>query len=88
MSAAPSSAVLELPPGFLEATHLTSDELRLELALTLFQQQRLSFGKARELAELSAAAFQQELGRRGIAPHYDVGEFDEDVATLRGLGRL
>ena len=67
---------------------MTSTELKLELALTLFQQNKLSFGKARELAELSVIEFQRELGRRKIPPHYGVREFEEDISTLKGMGLL
>ena len=37
---------------------------------------------------LAVAAFQQLLGSRGIYVHYDVGDYREDVATLKELGRL
>ena len=67
---------------------MTPAELKLELALTLFQQDKLSFGKARELAGLSVVQFQRELGRRKISPHYGVREFEEDLVTLKGMGML
>ena len=81
-------AILELPPGLLEAAHMTPSELKLELALTLFRQDKLSFGKARELAGLSVIDFQRELGRRNIPVHYDVIEFEQDVATMKAMGHL
>ena len=67
---------------------MTPVELKLELALTLFQQEKLSFGKARELAGMSILQFQRELGRRNIPPHYDVREFEQDLATLKELRLL
>ena len=67
---------------------MTSFELKLELALALFQQEKLSFGKARELAGMSVVEFQRELGRRKISPHYGVREFEEDLVTLKGMGML
>ncbi|MCP4168685.1 MAG: UPF0175 family protein, partial [Chloroflexi bacterium] len=54
----------------------------------LFQQGKLSFGKAREMTGMTAWVFQQLLGSRGIPIHYDVGEYEEDLQTLRELGRL
>ena len=48
----------------------------------------LSFGKAREMAQMTAWAFQQLLGARGIAVHYDVEEYEQDLAVLKELGRL
>jgi predicted HTH domain antitoxin len=80
-----STVCLEIPREVLHSTRMTLDELRRELALYLFQQGKLSFGKARELAELSAWEFQQLLGSRGIAIHYDVADYEEDLTTLREL---
>ncbi len=54
----------------------------------LFQQGKLFFGKAREMAETTAWAFQQLLGTRGIAVYYDVQDYEQDLITLRELGRL
>jgi predicted HTH domain antitoxin len=67
---------------------MSADELRQELALHLFEQDKLSFGKARELADVSTAAFQHLLGSRGIPVHYDVEEYEQDLETLKNLGRL
>ena len=67
---------------------MTPQELRQELAIHLFQQGKLSFGKAREMADMTAWAFQQLLGARGIAIHYDVQDYEQDLATLRELGRI
>lgn len=76
---------ITIPNEFLLATRMTNAEIQRELAISLFQQEKLSFGKARELAGLDFWAFQQILGSRGIAPHYDVAELHEDVATIERL---
>ena len=67
---------------------MTPQELRRELAIHLFQQGKLSFGKAREMAGMTAWAFQQYLGVREIPVHYDVQDYEQDLATLKELGRL
>lgn len=61
---------------------------RWHLAVYLFQQGRLSFGKAREMADMTAWAFQQLLGARGIPVHYDVEDYEQDLITLKELGRV
>jgi predicted HTH domain antitoxin len=71
----------------LVAAQMTPEGLRLELALALYQRGKLSFGKARELAGVSAWAFQEMLGLRGIPVHYDLPEYEEDLAILRERGR-
>lgn len=78
-------ATITIPNEVLLATRMTSAEIQLELAISLFQQDKLSFGKARELAGLDFWAFQQILGSRGISPHYDVAELHEDLATIERM---
>jgi predicted HTH domain antitoxin len=79
---------IEIPREILHATRMTSEELRRELAIYLFQQGRLSFGKAREMAGMTVWTFQQLLASRGVPIHYDIMDYEEDLATLRKLGRL
>jgi predicted HTH domain antitoxin len=78
----------EIPREVLRASRLTEDELRRELALHLFEEEKLSFGKARELAQMSVGDFQQFLGSRGIPVHDDVEAYENDRETLRRLGRI
>jgi len=74
---------LELP----DQLHLDPDQVRVELAVALFQQERLSFGQARRLAGLSVWGFHQALGARHISLHYDVEELAADVATSKAIGQ-
>ena len=82
------SIQFQMPFDVLQVARLTEDELRRELALHLFREQKLSFGKARELAQMSPWAFMHLLGSRDIAVHYDIAEYEEDLQTLKALGRL
>ena len=83
-----STISIEVPREVIHATRMTPEELRRELAVYLFQQGKLSFGKAREMAGMTVWAFQQLLGSRGIPVHYDLEEYQEDLTTLKELGRL
>lgn len=83
-----STISIEIPREVIHATRMTPQELRRELAIHLFQQGKLSFGKAREMASMTVWAFQQLLGSRGIPVHYDTEDYEEDLATLKELGRL
>jgi len=71
----------------LTAAHISEPELKRELALTLFQQERLTPAQASRLAETSQLAFQALLADRQIPIHYGVEEFREDVRTLRDTER-
>ncbi len=79
------SATIVIPEDVLQATRMSLKEIKLELALALFQQEKLSFGMARELAGVDFWTFQQIMGSRGIHPHYDVAELEEDLAVLTAL---
>jgi predicted HTH domain antitoxin len=74
---------IEVPQDVLDSARLTISELKVEMAVYLYAQGRLSVGKARELADMSLWEFRQLLASRHIAPHYSTGDLEEDVATLR-----
>jgi len=63
-----------IPDEILAATHITEPELKQELALALFQQERLTLGQASALAGLGQLAFQGADGGR------------QDSHSLRGSG--
>jgi len=77
-----------IPQSVLDAAQMNPQELRRELALTLYAQNRLALGKACELAGLSLWEFRQWLGLRHIEAHYDTDDLRDDLATLHALGRL
>lgn len=79
--------ILEVPQEILDSARLTIPELKVEIAIYLYAQRRLSIGKARELANMSLWEFRQLLASRRISPHYDETDLQEDIATLRELGR-
>ena len=83
-----SMTSLEIPSEIFHAARMTPLEMKRELAVHLFQQDRLSVGMARKMADMTLLSFQQLLASRGIAPHYDVAEYEEDLATLKDLGQL
>jgi predicted HTH domain antitoxin len=83
-----TTITLDLPNDVFLATHLTKTELKIELAVHLFEQGKLSLGKASRLSGMNTWQFMQLIGSRGIAVHYDVAEYEEDLDTLRRLGRL
>ena len=63
----------------LAAAHLSELELKREIAVTLFQQERLTLAQASRLAEMTQLGFQSVLAERRIPVHYGVDEFHEDL---------
>jgi predicted HTH domain antitoxin len=83
-----ATIAIEIPREIIHVTRMSPQALKRELALYLFEQDKLSFGKARELAEMTVWEFQQLLGSRGILIHYDVEDYEQDLAALKELGQL
>jgi predicted HTH domain antitoxin len=84
-----SKVILEISDDLAEALQVPHGEklerLRRELAVRLYQKDLLSFGKARELAQMSKWEFHSLLGEEGIVRRYDTGELEEDLRTLEAL---
>jgi predicted HTH domain antitoxin len=66
----------------LEEVRFSAEELRLEIALLLYQMRRLSSGRASRFAGISRVAFQKELGKRKISVNYSVEDLDQDMKTM------
>lgn len=72
----------------LQATHLSQEELRQEIALLLFKENRLTLAQASRLAGMRRVEFQRLLASRRIPIHYDAKDLKEDIRNLEKLGRL
>ncbi len=72
----------------IKASGMSEDELLLEIILLLFQQEKISLGKAAELLNMSQVRFQRLIANRGICIHYDVAELQEDIQHLTTKGWL
>lgn len=77
-----------IPDEIVSATKLSATELKLEIAIMLYKQERISIGKACKWLEMNLIEFRRELGKRGLTINYDVEDFESDLKTLRSLGRL
>jgi predicted HTH domain antitoxin len=79
---------LEIPESIAKSLRLPSTEveprLRTELAVALYGQGILSFGKASELADLSRFRFAELVTRREIPRHYTDDELAQDLGYARG----
>ena len=68
---------VRIPPDEVE------DEIRKELAASLYARKALSFGKARKLARLSTWQFQQLLAKHKISRHFHDADLSEDIAYAK-----
>ncbi len=80
--------LLEIPDSVARAIRLPKKEqqkqLKVELALSLYAQGLLSFGKACELAEMTKVEFGLLLGKRNIPRQYDEQDLQDDIAYASG----
>jgi predicted HTH domain antitoxin len=74
-----------IPDDVLQATRMTAEELKQEIAVLLFQREKLTPSQASRLAGMNRLQFQHLLASRGIPVHYDTAEFEEDLKTLKEL---
>lgn len=82
------SVQLQIPDTVVQAIRLPEErmaqELLVELAIALYAQGLLSFGKARELAGMGKYEFGRLLGARAVSRHYGREELDDDLAYAHG----
>ena len=77
--------LVTLPDELLLSTKLTEAELKTELALALYQQERLTLGQAALLAGLPQLDFQRILASRRIPLHYGLEAMEQDLQRAKRL---
>ncbi|MGG7661388.1 UPF0175 family protein [Dyadobacter sp. BHUBP1] len=79
--------LLELNDNVIKSTGLSEQELRIELAVRLYEDGKITVGQGGTMTGLGSIRFQQELGKRKIAWHYDVEDLHADLETLKKLSQ-
>lgn len=75
---------LPISDSVLRAIRLPEQRIEQELvqvlAAALYDQGLLSFGKARELAQMNKYEFGKLLGQKGVMRHYSSEELEDDLS--------
>jgi len=79
---------INIPDEILSATRMTESEMKQEIAVMLFQKEKLTLAQASRFAQMNRVAFQHLLASRQIPIHYNVEDLEEDMTNLRKMGRL
>ena len=79
---------LAIPAEVIAGTGLTPKEFRIEIAVHLYEIGRMTLEQASKLAEVDQLQFQAILAEREIPLHYGAEALEEDIQTLKRLGRL
>lgn len=79
---------LVIPEDILQASQMTEKEIQLEIAILLYQKEKISSGMVRAWTGLNVLEFQHELAKRNLYLNYDVEDFEQDLQTLRSMNAL
>ncbi|MBK8191991.1 MAG: UPF0175 family protein [Lewinellaceae bacterium] len=77
--------LLTIPDDIQNSLDMNEQDLLLELAIGLYAANKISFGKARQLAGLDWYRFREILAERKIPAHYDIEQFEEDLTNLESF---
>lgn len=75
--------MLKIDNKIFEWSNLTESQLLEEIAMMLYQKQKLTFGQAAQTANMNYSEFQFLLGQNHIPVNYDVPELMEDLETIK-----
>ncbi len=67
---------------------VTEEQARLDFAVGLYSSHSASLARAARLAGRSRVEFQRILAERGIPLAYGAADLEDDIATLKQLGKL
>ena len=73
---------ITIPDQALADAKITPEELRIEIAVYLYDKKVLSWGKARKLAGLDEMSFRKELTKRDVYMHYGIEDLEKDIKNL------
>ncbi len=77
-----------IPGEILLSARLSESELKQEIAVMLFEKDKLTLGQSACLAGMNRLQFQHLLASRAIPVHYDIAQFEHDLASLNKLERI
>jgi predicted HTH domain antitoxin len=73
--------VIEIPDNIVEP--LDKHKMLLEIAIYLFENDKITLGKAAELVGIPKMQMQREIGSRGICMHYDEEMLQNDLEFIK-----
>ncbi|MCE7061139.1 UPF0175 family protein [Dyadobacter sp. CY343] len=77
--------LLELDDQIVQSTGMSPEELRLELALQLYKEEKITVGQGGKMTGIGSIKFQQELGKRKISSSFNNEDLQSDLKTLAAL---
>ncbi|MEQ8960352.1 MAG: UPF0175 family protein, partial [Coleofasciculus sp. C2-GNP5-27] len=72
-----------IPDEILTITRMSEAEMRQEIAVMLFEREKLTLAQASRFAGMHRVAFQHLLASRQIPVHYGIEDLEQDIQTLQ-----
>ncbi|MDA8692762.1 UPF0175 family protein [Saprospiraceae bacterium] len=73
---------LVISKNVLEELKISPTELLVDIAIYLYDKERLSMGQAKKLAQLTQIEFQKEMKKREVFIKYDIQDLETDLSNL------
>ena len=64
---------------------MTPEIAKLEVAVALYRDRKVSMGRAARIAGMPRPEFQRELGKRKVTVDYGVPDFEDDLLAIEKL---
>jgi predicted HTH domain antitoxin len=79
------SMTIEIADPIMERVGISAADVLMRIALSLFQEERVTLGQAAQIAGLHQIQFQLELSKRNIPIHYGEAEYLHDLAFIQTI---
>jgi predicted HTH domain antitoxin len=76
---------ITIPDETLKELKISAGEMLIDVAVYLYDKERLTLGQARKLAGLDILAFQKELASRNVYLKYNIDDLNADIKNLTRL---
>ncbi len=77
--------VLELPSDLIFVPPYTEQDLKVDVAVLLYQRKALTLARAARWVGMTRLQFQKALADRNVSINYTVADFEVDLATLQSI---
>lgn len=77
-----TTMAITISEDFIRSTHLSEEELKIEIAIYLYSKKLFSMGQVKRFASLTQLQFQEELAKRDLNINYTEKELDREFESL------
>lgn len=77
--------VLELPSDLIFVPAYTEQDLKVDVAVMLYQRKALTLARSARWIGMTRLQFQKALADRNVSINYSVSDFEVDMKTLQSM---